>query len=63
MAHYAFGSAITYFGYTMASMISGAISDAWGYEKFFFWVLLSTIPAFLVSALVPLKKLDTKSEQ
>jgi PAT family beta-lactamase induction signal transducer AmpG len=47
----------------MASMISGAISDAWGYEKFFFWVLLSTIPAFLVSALVPLKKSDTKSEQ
>ena len=62
MAHYAFGSAITYFGYTMASMLSGAISDAWGYEKFFFWVLLSTIPAFLVSALVPLKKSDTKSE-
>lgn len=56
MAHYAFGSAITYFGYTLASMISGAISDAWGYEKFFLWVLLSTIPAFLVSALVPLKK-------
>ena len=58
MAHYAFGSAITYFGYTLASMISGAISDAWGYEKFFLWVLLSTIPAFLVSALVPLKKSD-----
>lgn len=58
MAHYAFGSAITYFGYTLASMISGAISDAWGYEKFFLWVLLSTIPAFLVSALVPLKKAD-----
>ena len=58
MAHYAFGSAITYFGYTLASMISGAISDAWGYEKFFLWVLLSTIPPFLVSALVPLKKAD-----
>lgn len=56
MAHYAFGSAITYFGYTIASMISGAISDSLGYEKFFLWVLLSTIPAFLVSALVPLKK-------
>ena len=59
MAHYAFGSAITYFGYTLASMISGAISDAWGYEKFFLWVLLSTIPPFLVSALVPLKKADS----
>jgi PAT family beta-lactamase induction signal transducer AmpG len=55
MAHYAFGSAITYFGYTLASMISGAISDYLGYANFFIWVLVSTLPAFLVSWLVPLK--------
>ncbi len=55
MAHYAFGSALTYFGYTIASMISGFISDKMGYEQFFIWVLVSTIPAFLVSWLVPLK--------
>jgi len=42
MAHYAFGSAITYFGYTIASMISGAISDYLGYAQFFVWVLVST---------------------
>ncbi len=59
MAHYAFGSALTYLGYTLASMISGAISDALGYQHFFFWVLLSTIPAFVVSWLVPLKKPET----
>jgi len=58
MAHYAFGSALTYFGYTLASMISGAISDALGYQQFFLWVLVSTLPAFLVSWLVPLKKID-----
>lgn len=58
MAHYAFGSAITYFGYTIASMMSGAISDYLGYSKFFIWVLLSTIPAFIVSWLVPLKNED-----
>jgi len=56
MAHYAFGSAITYFGYTIASMISGAISDYLGYAQFFIWVLVSTLPAFLVSWLVPLKE-------
>jgi len=56
MAHYAFGSAITYFGYTLASMISGSISDYLGYANFFLWVLVSTLPAFLVSWLVPLKK-------
>jgi PAT family beta-lactamase induction signal transducer AmpG len=60
MAHYAFGSAITYFGYTLASMISGAISDSLGYANFFIWVLVSTIPAFIVSWLVPLKQQAAK---
>lgn len=55
MAHYAFGSSLTYLGYTVASMISGIISDSMGYQQFFLWVLLSTIPAFLVSWFVPLK--------
>jgi PAT family beta-lactamase induction signal transducer AmpG len=55
MAHYAFGSSLTYLGYTVASMISGIISDSMGYQQFFGWVLLSTIPAFLVSWFVPLK--------
>lgn len=61
MAHYAFGSAITYFGYTIASMISGAISDYLGYAQFFIWVLVSTLPAFLVSWLVPLKQKGEES--
>jgi PAT family beta-lactamase induction signal transducer AmpG len=56
LAHYAFGSAITYLGFTAASMISGYISDRYGYANFFLWVLVSTLPAFLMTALVPLKK-------
>lgn len=56
MAHYAFGSAITYLGYTLASMISGLLSDYMGYKTFFLWVLLATLPAFLVTLWVPLKK-------
>ncbi len=56
LAHYAFGSAITYLGFTAASMISGYISDRYGYANFFLWVLASTLPAFLMTALVPLKK-------
>jgi len=56
MAHYAFGSAITYFGYTLASMISGYISDYLGYKHFFVWVLIAAIPAFLATWIVPLKK-------
>lgn len=60
MAHYAFGSAITYFGYTLASMVSGLVSDYLGYKQFFIWVLIATIPAFLVTALVPLQKQITE---
>ena len=63
MAHYAFGSAITYLGYTIASMVSGALSDKMGYQQFFIWVLIATIPAFLVSALVPLKPAVTNNAQ
>ncbi len=63
MAHYAFGSAITYFGYTIASMISGVISDSMGYQSFFMWVLLATIPAFVVTWLVPLKSIENSNGQ
>lgn len=60
MAHYAFGSAITYLGYTIASMISGYISDIMGYKQFFIYVLFATIPAFMITLLVPLKKMETE---
>lgn len=55
MAHYAFGSSLTYLGYTVASMVSGLVSDFLGYKDFFLWVLIATIPAFLITWLVPLK--------
>lgn len=59
MAHYAFGSALTYLGYTIASMISGFISDYFGYKEFFIWVLIATIPAFVITWLVPIKNMET----
>lgn len=62
MAHYAFGSAITYFGYTLASMISGPISDHLGYKHFFIWVLIATIPAFIATWIVPLKKTEDQTD-
>lgn len=56
MAHYAFGSGIVNLGFMLPSMISGGLSDWVGYKMFFIWVLISTIPAFLVSWFVPLRK-------
>ena len=56
MAHYAFGSGLMNLGFMIPSMISGMLSDYLGYKEFFIWVLIATIPAFLVTWLVPLRK-------
>ncbi|WKK59412.1 MFS transporter [Sphingobacterium sp. BN32] len=58
MAHYAFGSGLMNLGFMIPSMISGYLSDHLGYKEFFIWVLIATIPAFIVSWLVPLRKPD-----
>ena len=54
MAHYAFGSGLMNLGFMIPSMVSGFVSDYLGYKEFFIWVLISTIPAFLITWLVPL---------
>ncbi|WP_317164309.1 MFS transporter [Sphingobacterium sp. SGG-5] len=56
MAHYAFGSGLMNLGFMIPSMISGLLSDYLGYKEFFIWVLIATIPAFVVTWLVPLRK-------
>jgi len=43
-------------------MISGVISDAIGYEKFFLWALVSAIPAFILTWFLPFTHSDS-SEQ
>ena len=58
MAHYAFGSGLMNLGFMIPSMVSGFVSDFLGYKEFFIWVLLATIPAFLVTWLVPLMKVQ-----
>ena len=36
------------------SMRSGQLQALWGYQQFFAWVLLATIPSFLVTFMIPL---------
>ena len=55
MAHYAFATAVMYLGFMLPSMVSGYISDFLGYKDFFLWVMIATIPSFLVTWLVPFK--------
>ncbi len=59
MAHYAFGSGLMNLGFMLPSMVSGYVSDFLGYREFFIWVLIATIPAFIVTWLVPLAKVET----
>jgi PAT family beta-lactamase induction signal transducer AmpG len=53
MAHYAFASGIMNLGVMIPGMLSGFVSDALGYRDFFIFVLLATIPAFLITWFVP----------
>jgi PAT family beta-lactamase induction signal transducer AmpG len=58
MAHYAFATALMNLGFMLPSMISGYISDYLGYKHFFLWVMIATIPSFLVAWFVPFKELE-----
>jgi PAT family beta-lactamase induction signal transducer AmpG len=60
MAHYAFATGIMNLGVMIPAMLSGYLSDIMGYRTFFIWVLFATIPAFLVTWLVPLKKMESE---
>jgi PAT family beta-lactamase induction signal transducer AmpG len=62
MAHYAFGSGLMNLGFMIPSMVSGFVSDYLGYKEFFIWVMIATIPAFLVTWLVPLQKVEETEE-
>lgn len=62
-AHYAFAGGLMNLGFMIPSMVSGFVSDYLGYKEFFIWVLIATVPAFVVSWLVPLMKPTTVPEE
>ncbi|MBI3787043.1 MAG: AmpG family muropeptide MFS transporter [Ignavibacteriales bacterium] len=51
-AHYAICTGFMAMGMMLPGMFSGMLQDAIGYKNFFLWVMLSTIPGFLVAAFV-----------
>ena len=50
-AHFAICTGFMALGMMLPGMFSGMIQEAVGYKNFFLWVILSTIPGFLVAAL------------
>lgn len=63
MAHYAFATAIMNLGFMLPSMLSGYISDFLGYRRFFLYVMVATIPSFLVAYFVPFRKIEQEEQQ
>ncbi|MFH0988941.1 MAG: AmpG family muropeptide MFS transporter [bacterium] len=51
-AHYAICTGFMALGMMLPGMFSGWLQEMVGYKYFFFWVMLSTIPGFIVAALV-----------
>jgi MFS transporter, PAT family, beta-lactamase induction signal transducer AmpG len=51
-AHYAICTGIMALGMMLPGMISGKIQELLGYQNFFIWIIFSTIPGFIVAALV-----------
>lgn len=51
-AHYAICTGIMALGMMLPGMYSGALQEQIGYQHFFLWVIISTIPGFIVAALV-----------
>ncbi|MSU59232.1 MAG: MFS transporter [Pedosphaera sp.] len=55
-AHYAICTGFMALGMMIPGMWSGWLQEIIGYQHFFTWVILATIPSFLVVLLVPLDK-------
>ena len=53
MAHYAFASGIMNLSVMLTGMASGFLSDLLSYRFFFIAVMLATVPAFVITKLVP----------
>jgi PAT family beta-lactamase induction signal transducer AmpG len=55
-AHYAICTGFMALGMMLPGMASGALQEWLGYRIFYLWVMLSTIPGFIVTALITVEK-------
>jgi len=53
-AHYAICTGFMALGVMLPGLWSGKLQEMLGYQHFFIWVMLATIPGFIVTALIPL---------
>jgi len=55
-AHYAICTGFMAAGLMLPGSWSGKLQELLGYQHFFIWVMLATIPGFIVTALIPLDR-------
>ena len=55
-AHYAICTGFMALGMMLPGMWSGWLQDHIGYRHFFVWVILATVPSFLVVLWIPLER-------
>lgn len=66
-AHFAITTGFMALGMMIPGMFSGWLQEIIGYQHFFVWVLIATIPAFIITKFIPLdpefgKKTEEKKE-
>lgn len=55
-AHYAICTGFMALGMMIPGMFSGWLQELIGYQYFFIWVLLATVPSFIVTMMIPLDR-------
>lgn len=55
-AHFAFSTGIMALGMMVPGMVSGWIQETVGYQHFFLWVMLCTIPGFVMAKLIKIDR-------
>lgn len=53
-SHYAIATGFMALGMMVPGMFSGFIQEAIGYKYFFIWVLIATIPSFIIAKFIPI---------
>jgi len=62
-AHYAICTGFMALGMMIPGMFSGWIQESIGYQAFFIWVVIATLPSFAVTYLIPLDRSFGRKEE
>ena len=62
-AHYAFANSLMNLGLMIPGAVSGKIQMTLGYRKFFVWVLISSVPALILSRFIPIGRQIAKEQE